>query len=147
MIRIFTIAADGNINIQSDVLIYNTERYRIGCSVFIPHNLLCIKEINSLILGCFTAKCNTSSYGWEGFLNVLSQVSAENTRFGRSIIPEFSCFCTKLNNLALIYDNHTLSFVDSDDWSVWYNVIFTLVIACATAFLTLMSLGHQHISV
>ena len=144
MIGIFTVTADGNINIKTDVIIYYTERYRTCRTVFISHNFLGIKEIYPLILGCISGKGDTFSKGLKGIHNIISQLAIEDTGLCGSIISKFSCLRTDLNDLTLIHDDHTLSFIDSDHGTIGNDIFIPLVIG-STPLGSSVSLGYQYI--
>ena len=56
----------------------------------------------------------------------VAQISGENTWLGRSIVGVFAWFRADINDLALLYDHHTLSVCDCDSGSGGDNVVASL---------------------
>ena len=65
-IRILTVTTNSSINIQTDVVIYYTERNRIGGSELVINDFLGIKIINALVLTGISAHCKTLCKCLEG---------------------------------------------------------------------------------
>ena len=132
LVRIFSIAAKCDINIQSDIIINDTERNRIHRTIFIAEDFLCIDEVYTLILSRITTHGNTFADQGKGLFDVISETAIENTWLRRSIVYKFTGLCADFDDLTLIDDQHTLTVVDSNDRAVGNNIILTPCIAACT---------------
>ena len=121
-IAVFSKTLDRDINIKPNISVYNTERHRIRCSIFISYKFFGIHKINSLIFWCFSAKSKTLADLLKNTFDPLSEITAEKRWLCRHIISIFSWFCTDIYNFSLFYDQHTLSVVHCDYRSVGYDI-------------------------
>ena len=131
-IGIFAVAADRNIDIKADILIDDAERNRARCAVFVAEDFLCIEEINALITSGFTAHGETLADVFESFQETFAKTAIKHARFCGLIVDIFACFCTKINDLALIDDDHALPFVNGDDAAVADDVFCALGVGTAS---------------
>ena len=137
--------ADRDIHIQSDVSVHYPEGYRISRSVFISGDLLGIDIINSLILGGIAAEGNTLSDLLKGCKNILSQLPVKDTRLAGGIPYEFARLRAKLNDLALINDQHTLAVRHSNDGAIGNNIVIALCIGASVFICRFISFCYQNI--
>ena len=134
LIRILSITANGNIYIQTYVLIHNTKRNWISRSIFISYNFFRIKEIYPLVFPCLASETKPFSDRKKSILNICTKTSIENTWLCRSVVDKFSRLCTNIHNLALVYNNHTLSFIHSYNRTITDNVLRTFGIASPSCY-------------
>ena len=122
-VGINTAAAHGHVNIQSDVMVYYTERNRIRCSELVVYQLFGVEIVNSLILAGVTAVSKTFTDGVEGVHNCIPKITGKDAGLSRSIVGIFAWFCADIYNLALLYDHHTLSVCNSNSRSAGDDVV------------------------
>ena len=118
MIRIQTVALDGNVYIQTDVFVYHPEGNRLGSTVLIAYDLLCIYEIHSLILTGVSAEGKSATEGLEAVFYAFAEASAKDRGLGGFVIGVFSCFGTKVYDSSLLYDDHALTLINGDNGAV-----------------------------
>ena len=122
-VGIFAVAADRNIHVETDVLVHHAERDRIRRAVLVSDDLLCIKEVDSLVSRRVAAHRETLSELLKAVPDALSKVSVENTRLCGGIINELTSLRTYLDDSALVNDHHALSLIDRNDGSVGDQVV------------------------
>ena len=122
-VGIFTEAADGDIRIQTDILIHHPEGNRIGGAVLVAHELLQIKIVYPLIPGHVTAEGKAASKGPEGVGDPLPQRTGEDGRLGRGIVGILPGLGAEFGDPALVHDHHTLAVCHGDDTSVGDHIV------------------------
>ena len=122
-VGIFAVAADRNIHVETDVLVHHAERDRIRRAVLVSDDLLCIKEVDSLVSRRVAAHRETLSELLKAVPDALSEISVEDTRLRGGIVHKLSGFRADLNDRSLIHDHHALSLIDRNDGSVGDQVV------------------------
>ena len=135
---------DGNVHIQTNVLVYHTEWHRCHSSVLIADQFLNIHIVNSLLCGCHTTKADTLTQFLKGCLNILTQAAIEQAWLCTGVIQKLSCLCTHIYDLPLIHNQHTLSICHTDDRTIGDHVAVTAFLE-QLILLSLVSSCHQNI--
>lgn len=60
-VGILSVTADGNIYVESDILVHNAEWDRIWCAIFIAHQFLRVEEIDTLVSAGIATEGNTAA--------------------------------------------------------------------------------------
>ena len=121
-------AADRDVHVEADILVYNTERDCVRCAVLVSDDLLRVEEVDSLVPRRVAAHGETLSKLLKAVPDALSKVSVENTRLRGGIVHKLSGFRADLNDCSLIHDHHALSLVDCDDGAVRDQVVAALCV-------------------
>ena len=137
--------AHRDVHIKTDIVIHHTERNGICSAVFISNDFFYIEEINALVLARISAHGNTFYKLFKAFYEIFPKISIKNTWLCGSIINKFSGLGTNLHNRSLVYDHHTLPFIDCNDRSVGNDVIIPLVSAKQSSFDTFLSFFYENI--
>ena len=132
-----------NLNIQVDILIQNTERYRISCPVFITDDFLRIKVINPLIFCRVSSERKSLHEGLKAVYEIFSQTAVKNTGFRRTVKYKLTRFRTNLYNGALLHNNHTLTVIYRNKRSIGNDIIRSFCIGafCPYSFFSLYNEG------
>ena len=134
-----------DVHIKTDIVIHHPERHGICSSIFISNDFFYIEEINALILPRISAHRNTFYKLLKAFYNIFSQISIENAWFCGSIINKFSRLGTNLHNRSLVYDHHTLPFIDRNDRTVGNDIVTSFVASEQTFFCTFLTFFYENI--
>ena len=143
LIGIFTVAADGNVHIQTDVVVHNTEGDGSGGAVLVANQFLQVEEVHPLILGGVSAEGEAALEGFPAAFQTF-QTALKNGGFAGGIPGVFAGLGGELHNLALLHDHHALPLVDGDDGAVGNDVVRALGVAAAGGG-TLFALGDQNV--
>ena len=108
-VRIYAGAADGNVHVQTDLVIDHTERNGVRRAEFIVDEFLRIKIIYALIFAGIAAIRKTLANLRKGVFNARTERAGENRRLARSVIGEFTRLRAKLHHSALLHDHHALA--------------------------------------
>ena len=144
LVGIFTVATDGGIQIEAQVVVDNMEGYRSGSTILVAQDFLGIEVIHSLILAGIGSEGETGLEILPGILQTLAQTTVENGAFGGVIPGKGAGFRGKFHDPAQIYDHHGLAFVDNDNGAVADHIFTAFGVAAALAG-TLLCLAHKHI--
>ena len=124
LVRIHAVAAEVDGKLETELFVDDHfERDGVLSAEFIIGDLFSVEIVNSLVLGGFAAERDTFADRFERFDKVLAELAVEERRFAGRIVKEFACFCAEFGDLALVDDDHALTFVDGDDRTVGDNVI------------------------
>ena len=143
-VGVLTEAADFNIHVQTDILVYHTEGHGVGSAVLIAKQLLGVEVVNSLILGRLAAEGNTLAKLLEALLQALAQIAAENTGLGRSIIDILTGLRAEFHDRTLIGNDHSLAHANLDDGTGGDDIVSALGIEASGAD-RLLALNYQNI--
>ena len=143
LIGIFTVAADGNVHIQTDVVVHNTEGDGSGGAVLVANQLLQVEEVHPLILGGISAEGEAALEGFPAAFQTF-QTALKNGGFAGGIPSVFARFGGELHDLALLHDHHALPFVYRDDRAVGNDVVRAFGVAVAGGG-ALFALGDQNV--
>ena len=144
LVGVLAVATDGNVHIKTDVGVNDTEGDRRGSAELVAQNFLQVEEVHSLILAGISTEGEAALQVLPAGLQAVAKTAVEDGAFGGGVPGEFTGFCCEFNDLALIDDHHTLTFINSDDRTVGDNIIGTLSVAAAGGS-TLLTLGNQNI--
>ncbi|CDA89338.1 unknown [Firmicutes bacterium CAG:238] len=133
MIAVLTKAFDGNIHIQTDVFVHDTERDCTRGAVFVSHQLFRIEIVHALVLWRLSAEGKTFPDVAEAFLQTFAELAGKDARLGGIIKDKFARLCADLYNLTLLHDHHKLSVRDCDDGTAADDIVGTLGVGCASA--------------
>ena len=122
-IGILTEAADGDIDVQADIVVHNTEGNRIGRSILVADDILGVKIVNSLIMRCHAAIGETSLELLEALCDALAEAAGEYAGLCGGIIRICARLRADVNNRALVNDDHTLAFIDNDCGTICDDVV------------------------
>ena len=119
--------ADRNVQIQADILVDYTKRYRRRCSVLVAGDFLGVEIIDSLILGGFSSEGKTLSDHLEDFGNTFPEIAGKHGRLRRGIVLVFTRFCTDIYDFTLLDYQHALTVGDRNDRSAGDDIVKTMV--------------------
>ena len=137
-------AADGNVHIQTDVIVHHPEWYGAGGAVLVADELLGIEVIHPLILGRLAAEGETPAQRGKGLLQAITKVAGENRRLRGGVVCKLARFGAQLGNPSLIDDDHALAVGHGDDGAVGDNVVRALGVGGAARD-TLLPLDCQNV--
>ena len=143
LIGILTVAADGNVHIQTDVVVHNTEGDGSGGAILVADQFLQVEEVHPLILGGISAEGEAALEGFPAAFQTF-QTALENGGFAGGIPGVFARFGGELHDLALLHDHHALPFVYRDDRAVGNDVVRAFGVAVAGGG-ALFALGDQNV--
>ena len=143
-IAVFAEAADGNIHVQSGVLIHHTEGHGRGGTVLVAHQLLGIEIVDALILGRLAAEGEALADILEYRADVLAQAAGEQGGLGREVIGILARFGAHVYHLPLLYDHHALAIGHGDDRAVGDDIVAAVLVGGAAGD-SLLSLYRQHL--
>ena len=126
---VLTEAADTNIEIDARTLIHYAEGNRTGGAVLVARQLLGIKVVDALILGCFAAEGKALADVLEHALHAVAQIAGKDTRLGGHIIGVLARLGTYIDHLALLHDEHALSVCNGDQGAVGDDIVIALCVA------------------
>ena len=141
-----TRAAEGYVNVKTDLGVNNTERNRIRSAEFVVQDFLGVEVVNSLILTGVAAVSETLADGLEGVQNALAEAAGEDTGLRGGIPCEFAGLRTELDNLALLNDDHGLAVCYGDAGTVGNDIVIALRVG-RTASDLLLALGNKNVLV
>ena len=145
VIAVFAEAADADIYVNSGSLVDDSERNRGGSAVFVPHKLLGVEIVNSLILCGVAAECETLADGLEGVKNTAAEVAREDGRLRGGVKNELAGYCAELHDLALFDDCHALAVRNGDDGALGDDIVLSLGVAASAAH-SLLSFSHENVN-
>ena len=144
LVRELAVAADGNIDVQADILIHDAEGHGIGRAVLVADDLLGVEIVNTLILGRIAAEGKALADGLEGVEDGLAEAARKERRLGRGIVLVFAGLGAELDDLALLDDDHALAVIDGDQRTVGNDIVLALGVG-RTGGSALPALLHQDI--
>ena len=142
-IAVLAEAANGNIDIEADVVIHYAERNRTRRAVFVADKLLGVEEIDALILRGLAAEGKTLADILENRRDRAGQIAVKKAGLGGHVICIFSGLRADVNDLALVNDDHALTVGNGNDGAVRDHVIRGLVRSLSGAFL--LPLDNDHV--
>ena len=146
LVAVFAKATNANLPVNSQVIINQTHRNRLRGAKLIAVNFLHIEVINALILTRVTAKGKALTNLAKYCLNVFFKIASEYRRLTGGIVYIFAGLVAQIHNLTLLYDNHALAVIDSDNAAITDNVVFGRSVgATSLTGRTLLTLSHQNV--
>ena len=134
-VGIFAVAAHGNIDIESDISVDYTERHRRCRSILVAHNLLCVEEVDALVLAGVAAKGDTRAHALERRQDPFAYrlASAEQkARLCRAVEDKLARLAAGFDDGTLLHDDHVLPFVHCDHGAVRDDVVLAAGIGRAS---------------
>ena len=144
LVGINAAAADGNVDIQTDVAVDHTEGNGRGRAELVVDQLFRVEVVDALVLAGVTAVGKTLADGLEGLLDGGAQLACKDARLGGGIVGELTRLGTDLDDLSLLHDDHALTVSNGDAGAVGDDVVVALGIG-GTGSDLLLALDHQHI--
>ena len=145
-IAVFTKATDGDVDIETYVIVNNTERHSTGSTILVAHNFFNVEVVNPLVFTRVAAKGKAFANLTEHVYNAIAQITHEDRRLAGLVINVFARFSAQIYNLALFNDNHCLTFVDCDNGTITDYISFTASVrTSAFAAQTFLSFSNQHV--
>ena len=134
-VGIFAVAANGNINIESDIAVDHTEWHRRCRPIFVAHNLLCIEEVDALVLAGVAAKGEARACTLERrqdpFAHCLASAE-QKARLCRAVEDELAWLARGFDDGTLLHDDHVLPFIHRDHGAVRNDVVLAAGIGRAS---------------
>ena len=143
-VGVFAVAADGDVHVEADILIDDSERNGRRSAVLVAGDLLDVEVVDPLIASGDAAELESLPGVLDGFLETLEELASEDGRRCLAVVDEFAGFCAEFRDFAVLDDHHALSFVDGDDRLVGDYVVLTLGVAGTRALV--MTCRDQYIS-
>ena len=137
-------AADGNVNIQTDVAVDHAEGDGRGRAELVVDQLFRVEVVDALVLAGVAAVGKALADGLEGLLDGGSQLAGEDAGLCGGVVGELAGFGADLDDLSLLHDDHALTVSDSNAGAVGDDVVVALGIG-GTGGDLLLALDHQHI--
>ena len=144
-VGIHAVASDLNGPSHVDVLVDDVEHDGVRGAELVAHDLLRVEEVDALVVAGVAAHGETLADELEGLLQRGSELAGEEARLGGGVVDEFAGLAGELNDLALIDDDHELTFVDGDLRAVGNDVVAAFGVAAALAVDDLLSLGDEDV--
>ena len=145
-VGVHAVAAHVAFHVEADALVDDVEHDRRRGAELVVHDLFGIEVIHALILARVAAIGETTAEHTEAFDQAVAEVAREHGRLGRFIIGELTGFRADLHDLALLHDDHALTFVDGNARSVGDDVVAPLGVG-RTRGCTLLAFDDQRILV
>ena len=145
LISILTEAADGDIQIETDVLVYYAERNRARGPVFISDDVLCIEIVNTLVFGSNAAVSDAGRKFLEALFDSLTEAAGEDTGLRRSIISVGTGLSTDIHNSSLVDDDHALTFIDNDRGTIGDHILTAAPVEDTRLACVMLALADKHI--
>ena len=117
-VRILAVAAYGDVDVQTNVVVDHAEGHRRGGAVLVADDLLGVDEVDALVFARVAAKGKAAADIGEGFLDGIAQVAAEDARLAAGVEDELARLQRNLDDLAVLHHEHALAVVDGDDGAV-----------------------------
>ena len=143
LVGILTVAADGNVHVEADVVVHDPEGDGGGGAVLVANQFLQVEEVHPLILGGVSAEGEAALEGFPAAFQTF-QTALENGGFAGGIPGVFAGLGGELHDLALLHDHHALPLVDGDDGAVGNDVVRALGVAAAGGG-AFFALGDQNV--
>ena len=146
-IAVFTKAANRNVHVQTNALVHYTELDGASGAILITNDFLGIEVVHTLVLARVAAIGKAFTDLCENILDALHiQAISKKRWLGRSVIHKFTGLGANFYNLAVFYNNHTLTIINGNGGAIANDVVFRAGIGTATpAGDALHALGHQYI--
>ena len=126
-VAVLSETCEGNIEVDAGIVILYPERYGIGRSVLVAHDLLRIYEVYSLILSRHSSELESLAYIGKSLFEAGPEVPVKQRRLRLAVEYIFSGLSAEIQNLALLDDDHALSVCDSDYGPVADDVVRSVI--------------------
>ena len=144
-VRILAVAAHGDVDVQTDVVVDHAEGHGRGGAVLVADDLLGVDEVDALVFARVAAKGKAAADIGEGLLDGVAQVAAKDARLAAGVKDKLAGLQRDLDDLAVLHHEYALAVVDGDDGSVGDDVVLAARVGAAAAG-ALAALAGQDIS-
>ena len=132
-VRILAVAAHGDVDVQTNVVVDHAEGHRRGGAVLVADDLLGVDKVDALVLARVAAKGKTAADIGERLLDGVAQVAAKDARLAAGIEDKLAGLQRNLDDLAVLHHEHALAVVDGDDRAVGDDVVLAARVGAAAA--------------
>ena len=122
-IAVLTEAADGDVDIQTDVIVHHAEGNGRRRAVLVAGDLLGIEIVHALILGGLAAEGEALADLLEDVQDPLAQLTGEDGGLGGGVVDILARLGADVHDLALLHDQHALTVGHGDDGAAGDDVV------------------------
>ena len=125
-VAVYARAADGNVEVKTDVLVNYAERDGVRGTEEVLHHLFGVEIVNALILGRLAAVGEALADILKGVLQTLAELAGEDGRLGQRVVGVFAGNGADLCDAALVGDDRALTVRDDQSGTVGNDVVAAL---------------------